>query len=276
MNQYDFTRTGGFPLDQDVLKFMQEATADMHKWLSYSDDLYSPGAGSFQWMILSGVGDNGTGGLTDGWVAVDGEILPFRGGLGSFWNIIENRTGIQFETGFAEDVEWERYVEITTTPGTPFSGFKRFEVLWAERFGYMAVNGAWVGGLTGSIAVNLTGSGGNTTGTINYRRNLLTRTLHLNGTLTVGAPGSVGDPPMQHLLGTLPAEYRPAVKAPFTALYRYHDTAKPLFTDLAGVDIIRGLYMEVLPNGNITMGIIKPNAGVTSYAVSFNEIISLD
>lgn len=278
MNIFDFTKTGGFPLTQDRLKFMQEATADMHKWFSYGDDLYTPGTGNQQHLILSGVQSDGVTGLTNGFVAIAGEVLPFVGDPagGNQWLLVENKTNLPFFGDVLKDVQIERYVQQVSSGGTAMSAFKRFEVFWAERFGYMAVYGSWAGGIDGTLIISAGSSQGNAAGTITYRRNLLDRTLRLSATISFSSPSTISDPPLQSVLDTLPAGFRPLVNSPFQAHYRYHSTSAPLFADLAGNDLIKSLYCEVKTNGDVVMGIIKPDAGVTAYSVSFNHIIPLD
>lgn len=70
MNRYDFTQPGGFPLDQGVLGFIQDSINLAAQTAALAGPL----------AILSGCVVAG-GSVGDGVVVINGEILPFTGGL---------------------------------------------------------------------------------------------------------------------------------------------------------------------------------------------------
>jgi hypothetical protein len=95
MNKIDLTQIGGFPLEQDTLKFMQDGYADMFAAIA---NLVGDK------VILSGV--QVVGGLvTDGWITYNGEVIPFIGGALGTDVIISEATGpALFEDGVTRQV----------------------------------------------------------------------------------------------------------------------------------------------------------------------------
>lgn len=115
MNRIDLTNLGGFPLEQDTLKFMQD---------SYDDVQASVAALFGDKAILSGVQVVG-GNVTNGWITYQGEILKFVGGAaGADVVIVETTQDAVFEDGATRPVYKTRYATIGT-PGTfPFTDLK--------------------------------------------------------------------------------------------------------------------------------------------------------
>jgi len=69
MNTIDFSHAGGFPLETDTFDFLQKSLADPIKALAtLGGDNY----------IISGVVETKDK-VSDGWVVINGEILPFKG-----------------------------------------------------------------------------------------------------------------------------------------------------------------------------------------------------
>lgn len=96
MNNVHFNQTGGFPLDTNVLDFMQKSLQQMQ----------NIGYGLGDLVIVKGCEKVGST-ITDGVVFIDGEILPFKGGNEGANVIIsstttnglnENGESIQIET----------------------------------------------------------------------------------------------------------------------------------------------------------------------------------
>lgn len=99
MNRIDFTQPGGFPLDQDVFGFQQQ-NIFLAAQAANLGGIY---------CILSGCVVTG-GNVGNGYVAIEGEILPFVGGAASEKVvIIETRTDLNYEDGVARPSEIDRY-----------------------------------------------------------------------------------------------------------------------------------------------------------------------
>ena len=67
----DFTKLEGIATYQDTLDFLQ---------LSYRDAISAIAKAFGSRVIVTGVTDLGTT-YSDGWVVIDGELMPFAGGL---------------------------------------------------------------------------------------------------------------------------------------------------------------------------------------------------
>lgn len=111
----DLTNLGGFPLEQDTLKFMQD---------SYAAAFGAMAAHFGDKVIVSGVQVSGSN-VSDGWISYQGELIPFIGGtLGAQVVITEEKQSVTFEDG----VDREVYITKTATCGVsgafPFADLK--------------------------------------------------------------------------------------------------------------------------------------------------------
>ena len=116
MNSINVNQTGGFPLTTDVLSYMQNAYKIFNAMSGISGDL----------IILSGcevVGNT----VSDGVVAIEGEIYPFQGTtLGSHVFIKEVNTSKIFEDGSQKTVLVEKVATFgSSTKSYPWEGFRR-------------------------------------------------------------------------------------------------------------------------------------------------------
>lgn len=99
MNTINFTQTGGFPLDQNVLGFMQ----------AQSQLAQQPANFGGQLCIISGCVVTGAN-VSAGFVAINGEVLPFNGGtISPKVIIVETATVFMYEDGSAKPVQKTRY-----------------------------------------------------------------------------------------------------------------------------------------------------------------------
>lgn len=97
----DFTNLGGFPLEQDTLEFMQS---------SYRGAISALAQLTGNKVIVKGVETIGTN-VTDGWIVVDGELIPFVGGnLAANVVLVDapNVVRTTFEDGFVRDVYYTK------------------------------------------------------------------------------------------------------------------------------------------------------------------------
>lgn len=120
MNKINFNQTGGFPLDTDILAFMQS-----------SYDLFNTlGELAGNLSILKGCEVMGSN-VTNGVVYIGGEILPFRGATISQRVVIkEEKRSLPFEDGENKELETIRYATFgngTTTYN--WADFKRIKNL---------------------------------------------------------------------------------------------------------------------------------------------------
>ena len=67
MNKIDFNQTGGFPMSTQILDALQEAYKNFNVHGAMAGDL----------AIILGCEVGGGGNVTDGFVHINGELLPF-------------------------------------------------------------------------------------------------------------------------------------------------------------------------------------------------------
>lgn len=114
----DLTQLEGLGFTQDMLDFMQTCYRDAFAALAlHFGDL----------VIISGVTVAG-GNYTDGWVAINGELLPFVGGLIAPNIIIEEITAQEgFADGINRTVYFTRRAKLANSGGNPFVNFVRLK-----------------------------------------------------------------------------------------------------------------------------------------------------
>ncbi|MBT1702968.1 pyocin knob domain-containing protein [Chryseosolibacter indicus] len=116
----DFTQLEGFGLTQDDFEFMQS---------SYREAVSAMAGLLGDLVIVSGVQLSG-GNYTNGWVAINGELLPFVGGLVASNIIIEETTNTNlFEDGNEKVVYYTRVAKLANSGGNAFSSFVRLDTL---------------------------------------------------------------------------------------------------------------------------------------------------
>jgi len=120
MNKVDIQQVGGFPLETDTLDYMQKAYTALQKIAALGGDNY----------ILSGCTQTASN-VTDGFVVIGGQVLPFRGGLTQTSVVIrEDRETRSFENGQVKDVFISPYASFGTgTEAIPFESLSRLKSL---------------------------------------------------------------------------------------------------------------------------------------------------
>ncbi len=113
----DFTKLGGLYVYQDTLQFLQTA---------YGQSLDSLAKSFGDKLIISGLGESG-GLVTDGWVIIDGEILPFVGGTPLAKVRVETITTQEmFDDATQKDVYTIKRAVFSNITGFDYSELKRF------------------------------------------------------------------------------------------------------------------------------------------------------
>ncbi len=272
MNKIDFSFAGGFPLDQEVLGYMQQS------YLQGFASLYGD-AGSTP-IILSGLLLSVSGGLTSitaGFFYYNGEVyacpaLPPTavGGGGTDVIVAVSDVGSSaiFEDASTHDVFRARTGAITVAVPVGgdvlFSSFKTFQQVFGE-----------VGRRSTTPFNDLVVSGSNFGGTISYRKNLLTNSLHIKGAIsfTSSAGFPAVSPPIYYAFGSvIPAEFRPTSTIPFKAFYRHHSST---LKDSSGIDFFRDINAELRNTGQFSFGFIRTDTPGT-YNLEFNFNAPLD
>lgn len=105
MNFSDLTHTGGLPLTQNRIDFLQQSYLAAFAAIAHL-------CGSK--TILYGVVNTG-GVVSDGWISYDGELLPFVGGAhAAEVVIVETPAALTFADASSHDVEYTRYATCGT------------------------------------------------------------------------------------------------------------------------------------------------------------------
>ncbi len=119
MNRINFNQTGGFPLDTNVLGFMQMAYQLFNALGELAGEL----------SILQGCEQIGST-VSDGVVYINGEVLPFKGGYGANVIVKSEKHSLPFEDGSSKPVEEVRYATFgMSSTSYKWSDFKRLDNL---------------------------------------------------------------------------------------------------------------------------------------------------
>lgn len=117
MKRIDFNQPGGFPLSTQILDALQEAYKNFNVHGAMAGEL----------AIILGCEVGGGGFVTDGFVHINGELLPFVGGqLSTDVVIVETADSRGFEDGSSKSVIYNRYATFGVGSGSnPWASFRR-------------------------------------------------------------------------------------------------------------------------------------------------------
>lgn len=111
----NFTKTGGFPLTQNAMEYIQQ---------SYNDVLEAVARMAGQYVIVTGVTETAPNVYSNGWVAIEGQFMPFIGGVNSgFVSITPAYSGLTFRDG-STPIVYTSYTATFGVSGIPFGNFK--------------------------------------------------------------------------------------------------------------------------------------------------------
>jgi len=277
MKKIDFTHTGGFPLTQDELDYLQSSyTECVNAIAGMSNSGSTP-------IIISGMKFTTTGtgeiSVSDGWFFYNGELVRFYGsvqttGIGGtvpVVKILPVSSSLTYNDGSIYPAIKDKTavlvsgLPITDTTHFPYSTMIPFQT----GFGVAGREMDWT-----TIAISTDAAVGGVTGSVSYKLNLLTNTLHIRGGLTANNAQNFAALPYSayYTMCNIPAGYRPANTAYLNAYFSIGLYMK----DDMGVAWIREIGCTLNPAGNLVMNWVRPEVAVTSYSVVFNTIIPLD
>lgn len=105
MNNIDYNQSGGFPLSTQILDAGQEAYKNFNAYGNFAGDL----------AIITGCEPSSGGTVTNGFVSIFGELLPFVGTtVTAKVIIVENTDARGFEDGSVKPVIYSRYATFGT------------------------------------------------------------------------------------------------------------------------------------------------------------------
>lgn len=106
MNRINYNQTGGFPLSTEILDAAQQAYSIFNQYGNMAGEK----------AIIVGCTELAGGAVTDGFVVINSELLPFRGGQKrENVIIVEKGDTRQFEDGSAKPVIYTRYATFGTS-----------------------------------------------------------------------------------------------------------------------------------------------------------------
>src|SRR5205814_7365106 len=118
----DFTKLEGLATYQDTLDFLQT---------SYREAISAIAKAFGSRVIVTGITDQGAT-YSDGWVVIDGELMPFAGGLKTDRIIVEELTDTEiFANGTTQTVYYTKRAKLGVTGGYAFSDFIRVDTMSA-------------------------------------------------------------------------------------------------------------------------------------------------
>jgi hypothetical protein len=118
----DFSKLEGLATYQDTLDFLQ---------VSYRDAISAIAKAFGSKVIVTGLTDQGTT-YSDGWVVIDGELMPFAGGLKTDRIVVEEIADTEiFNDGSIQTVYYTKRAKLGITGGFAFSDFVRVDTLSA-------------------------------------------------------------------------------------------------------------------------------------------------
>jgi hypothetical protein len=277
MKAFDFSKPGGFPLTQNRLDYMQQAYTEAIRLLcaKNGDTVGSYLVSGQITRTYTGTGTIYNYAITDGLVLTANEVFRVVGGTltgvdistdAPFLEVTRTSSTLTFNDGSTPSVVKDVTLSLVSHPiSTPND---------ATHFNINALLQIGVESSFTTITVS-TGGFGNVTGTIKYRKNFANNHLHIKGSLTVNTPSTLGGATSGAFLSlaTLDAVYLPSQIAHFKVFvkgipYKLNDDSVEYLHDLNG-------WIDP-GTGFLIINFKKPDAGVTSYDVSFNTLIPLD
>ena len=123
MNRIDYNQTGGFPLSTQILDAGQKAYWILNQYAYFAGNNF---------VIITGCEAGAGGSITDGYVVINGEPLPFKGTtITENVVIVEIADARGFEDGNVKPVIYQRYVTFGYGEGAfEWSKFRRPKTLF--------------------------------------------------------------------------------------------------------------------------------------------------
>ncbi len=274
MKAIDFTHPGGFPLTQDELDYLQQAYTEC---LNAFAVMGGSGPTLINGMDVSVSGPTTT--IADGWFFYNGDLIKFNAGsyttipVGDvvLVNITPTAASLTYNDGSSFGAVLNKTATLllgpsaTTATQFPFTDLQPFQVV----FGQHGRETGW-----NSLVVSTLPADGGVTGTIYYKKNLLTNSLHIRGFLIANNAQNFAASPgaLFSLMGTLPSEYIPNNNTFFVG----HYYVASLIKDDLGVAWIKHVTGIINTGGQILFNWIRPDIAISAYGIEFNTTIPLD
>jgi hypothetical protein len=277
MNKTDFTKPGGFLLDQDALDYLQSAYVEAITALSYKGSSAVPGV-NVPMALYGMVNDPAANTISSGWIVYNGEIMPFTGGASvpvtggnAIYIVITTTvTDLEFDDGTNQPVLISTAAalqELVDTTATDATHCQLSTLLYGNPQAYTVVN---TSGSTDGTAV--------WDNQLQYRYDSYKKQLHIKGLITFIAGYPTAGNSLQSVTITTMGSNYGAGGTGFRAFVNTALTGK--ITNPAGDTVISGIDGMIGTHGEVILH-LKPspglnNHGVFYYPVNINCIIPCD
>lgn len=295
MRFIDFSISGGFPLTQDRLDFMQQAYLDPIRALaSTAQNGFSSPVAAFGGIVSSVVGSDTI--VSAGWFYYNGDFTKFPGQTiptpgGSdvlYMQINVTNDNLVYNDGSSNPVLVESTGSLVVMAGGTPATADYFPLSWIMPYGkaLMAKNSA-----SGQLIVGTSAANGTITGTVNWKRNDLTGMLYLKGLLNIADPHAANFPAGASIagidLGNLGAGVSPSNRTVFVGLIGDPAGGLPFFEggaprlrrytafDVAYTEDIwlDRISLWVKSDGHLYGDFLKTDPGAGPYLVEFNAAV---
>lgn len=268
MKGFDFTQTGGFPLTQDVLGYLQDGYTEAIKALAaIGGNIAGP-------MVISGMEvtapSPGAVAVANGWFMYNGDLIQFTGGTVTPTGgdvalalIAVSETPLVFFDGLSHDVKLNKTATLIAAPTA--TDATHFPISLLSPFGRER---DWTEVTLTSVGIP------QVSGSIFYKKDYITNTLLIRGDLTADNAVFVTPlpTPVYYMATTLPIGYRPSNDFYFIAV----NSSPVLWHTLDNDDWLRHINCKIETNGSVRIEWL-PNSGAASgYSIKFNARASLD
>jgi hypothetical protein len=263
--KFDFTKTGGFPLDQDRLDFMQNAYYELVMGLSrasgHSVGPYSMGGAEASFPTIDAAA------LTKGLIFYDDKVLVIGTDLGisgmaggdeAYIIINDNNASLVYKDTTSKEVQLDNYCTIEGLPSGTSNDSTRFRLADLKPYGRERDWSDLSSTFTGSIL-----------GTAEYKKVMLTNQVLLRGNF---GPNTASTFTGSYVTSaTIPNGYWPSQEINFVAAVAIgfgvmEDTGK---------DYLRQINCKILPTGELQVQWLN-SATTVGYNVEFDISYTMD
>lgn len=273
----DFSQPGGYPFDQDTLDFLQNTYKDVFTQVG------KLGVSGSTPSVINGMAVTNSGNtVANGWFIYGGEIIPFTGstvtpsgGQVALVLISTTATPLNFDDGSTPSVIITKTASLiagaSVTDATHFPVSSM--ISWQQGLGLNGRESAFT-----TININL--ATGAITGTLQYRKNLITNQLHYKLSIAVATPSALTDAPTSalSLLATLPAGYIPSSAHNVMAAIAV-TSAGPVANSMLLLNVggyVNSFRLFFGTDGGVSVFLNKPDASVILFNVYSSGVIGLD
>lgn len=264
MDRFQFGQTGGFPLTQERLDYMQNSHITALNAISGM-------AGDTTPCAVVGVklltGDWVLGGtVSDGWIwhPIQG-LMPFVGGaftpstLGVIYT--QSATGLTFGNNSTQNVQIKVYATIAPGAGSDLKNLS--ETRWHSRFGKVARSTPVT--ISGTV-----GQGGGMTISLTYTKDNIAGVVYCSGTVSYTNAQAISlNPEFYPISSVLPAGFRPMDVLIRPCFIRQHYNG-PNTLPQTSSGYLTSIQLQLATDGSVAASGVRPLTPVTGYTAYFS------